>query len=47
VSLSVIEGKAVSLYGDWKKRLGIEAADTVEFQANKGWFYRFNRRASL
>jgi hypothetical protein len=36
VSLSVIQGKALSVYEDWKKLLGEGTADTPEFQASKG-----------
>ena len=46
LSLSIIQGKAVSLYDDWKKRCG-EAADMPEFQASKVLFDRFKSRASL
>jgi hypothetical protein len=47
VSVSVIQGKAVSLYEDWKKHIGEGAAGTLEFQASKGWFDRFKSRACL
>jgi len=47
LSLSIIQGKALSLYDDWKKRCGEEAAGMPEFQASKGFFDRFKSRDSL
>jgi hypothetical protein len=47
VSLSIIQSKALSLYDDWKRRLGESEADSPEFQASKGWFDRFKSRACI
>jgi hypothetical protein len=47
VSLSIIQGMAMSLYDDWKKHLGKSAVNAPEFHASKGWFDRFKNRAWL
>jgi hypothetical protein len=35
------------VYEDWKKLLGEGVADTLEFQASKGWFDSFKSRACI
>jgi hypothetical protein len=47
MSLSVIQGMAMSLYDDWKKCLGKSAANDPEFHASKCWFNRFKNRSKL
>jgi hypothetical protein len=38
---------AMSLYDDWKKRLGERADNAPEFYVSKGWSDRFKNRAKL
>lgn len=49
LSLSVIQGKASSLFEDWKKKLGEDTTDVglSNFKASRGWFDRYKSRAGL